>query len=224
MRDLKFRAFIDGEMVILPFAALQYFDFEGSYVLSFAVDGYAGFWAHEQYERATERKCKNAPIMQFAEFKDKNEKDIYEGDIVKFHYFYQSLGEGLGGQESEHELIGVVKWGAYGWAISAIKGEHWEGYTGYKPGEGESYIVDLYAMNESSIHEESFEVIGNIHEHPHLLNPAKGAVINSMNNIDPNEQKQEAAGQEATNEQVQATEQTAQENALESAEEGTTEG
>lgn len=44
-----------------------------------------------------------------------------------------------------------------------------------------------------------------------------------MNNFDPNEQKQQSEGQEAANDQVQATEQEAQEKALD-AEEGSTEG
>lgn len=63
-------------------------------------------------------------VGQLLEFKDKDEIDIYESDIVKFHYFYQSLGANLGVQESEHELVGVIKMGTYGWGIEAIKGEH----------------------------------------------------------------------------------------------------
>lgn len=108
-------------------------------------------------------------VGQLLEFKDKDEIDIYESDIVRFHYFYQSLGANLGAQESEHELIGIITMRQYGWGVSAIKGEHWQGYTGYSAGEGESNIVDLYAMNESSLHEESFEVIGNIFDNPELI-------------------------------------------------------
>lgn len=139
---------------------------------AFILIGVTGHIKRDDYE------CYMAPVRpesvgMWTGLKDKNGKEIYEGDIIKFHYFYQSLGENLGVQESEHELIGVVKWGAFGWSVSAIKGQHWEGYTGYKSGEGESNIVDLYSMNESSIHEESFEVIGNIHDHPHLLTPAE---------------------------------------------------
>lgn len=216
-RVIKFRAFNKvSEIMYYPEAT------PGNYNHYLQVST-EGFWLYNKDGRLICTSVNGDVLMQFAEFKDKNEKDIYEGDIVKFHYFYQSLGSNLGVQESEHELIGVVKWGAFGWAISAIKGQHWEGYTGYKSGEGESYIVDLYSMNESSIHEESFEVLGNIHEHPHLLNPAKGAVTHTMN-TDPNLQAAESTNEQATTEQVAAVEQEAQEQAMESAEEGGTEG
>ncbi len=107
-------------------------------------------------------------LMQFTGLTDKNGKDIYEGDIVSFHYFFLGGGE-EGVWESEHELQGVMTWGLYGWAVDAIKGQHWQSYTGYDAGEGSGNIVDLQIMNESSIHSESFEVIGNVYENPELL-------------------------------------------------------
>lgn len=115
-------------------------------------------------------EVKPETVGQFTGLTDKNGKEVYEGDIVKFHYFY--AGGGIDGiTEKEHELTGVVCWGIFGWAIKSIKGKHWKGYTGYEDGEGESYIMDLCAMNESGIHEESFELTGNIHENPELLKP-----------------------------------------------------
>lgn len=108
-------------------------------------------------------------VMKFAGFTDRHDKDIYEGDIVKFHYFYMGQGSNMGATECEAEVTGVIEWSTFGWAVKNISGKHWEGYTGYGAGEGESNILDLYAMNEGSVHEESFKVIGNIHENPELL-------------------------------------------------------
>lgn len=118
-----------------------------------------GWFSPEQYD---------CIVMQQVPFEQWENKPIFEDDIVKFHYFYG--GGGLNGfKEEEHSLIGIVKQGMFGWGLEAIKGEHWCGYTGYNNGEGDSSFMDLCAMNESGIHEESFEVIGNIHENPELI-------------------------------------------------------
>lgn len=159
-------------------------------------------------------------IGQYTGINDRKGHRIFEGDIVKFHYFYQSLGENLGAQESEQEIIGKIVWGEFGWSIDAIQGQHWEGYTGYQTGEGECSILELYAMNESSIHEESFDVIGNLHDNPYLLTPAEGAVNYNMK--DPN-----VKAAEANEQAIEAAESAAQDQATgasESAEEGGTEG
>ena len=110
-------------------------------------------------------------LMQFTGLTDKNGVEIYEGDVIKFHYFYGTLGDGMGFVESEASLVGVVKFDEFGITVTDIKCKHWQELTGYEEREGESYIYQLYAMNESSVHEESFEVIGNIYENPELLNP-----------------------------------------------------
>ena len=108
-------------------------------------------------------------LMQFTGLLDSEGKEIFEGDIVNFNYFYGSVGANLGYQECEHQLTGVVKWGHSGWGLDAIKGEHWRGYTGFKDGQGYSSFVELYSMSESSYDECSFVVIGNIHENPELI-------------------------------------------------------
>lgn len=74
-----------------------------------------------------------------------NGTEIFQGDKVLFHYFYSSFGESLGVSESEHSLAGIISMGRYGWAVEAITGEHWQGYTGYEAGDAECSI-----MNEGS--------------------------------------------------------------------------
>lgn len=143
--------------------------------------------------------------------KDIEGNDIYGGDIVLTQKRYKGYGK-------------ARKWKRfYGEVIYVICESNREAEWFVKVPDDEGY---------DHLHFGPFydcKVISTIHEAPHLLNPASGqSGVNHMNNIDPNEQKQQeevAAGQtEPTNDQVQATEQQAQEDALESAEEGTTEG
>lgn len=111
---------------------------------------------------------KECVLMHYTGLKDRHGVEIYEGDIVKLHYFYQSLGANMGVIESEEEITGEVFHDEFGWAVTKMRGRHWEDLTGYEAGEGKSYIAHLYNM-DGQTHEESFEVIGNIYENPELL-------------------------------------------------------
>lgn len=109
-------------------------------------------------------------IMQFTGILDMVGKEIYEGDVVKFHYFFFN-----GSSEAERELIGVVEWGDFGWSIRNIKGSHWVEHTGYESGEGSAHIIELGVMG--GIHEESFEVLGNKFENLDLLPSAQKTLL-----------------------------------------------
>lgn len=137
--------------------------------------------------------------------KDTEGNDIYAGDIVLTKKFWKY-------RYSENK-----RWKRfYGLVVFEVSQTTGEAGWDVEVKDQEDYDYEAYGPFDDC------KVISNIHDAPHLLNPAQGAVINSMNNFDPNEQK--AEGQEATNEQVAATEQEAQEKAMESEEEGGTEG
>ncbi|WP_242136673.1 YopX family protein [Bacillus cereus group sp. BfR-BA-01360] len=88
-----------------------------------------------------EYKQGNIILMQYTGLKDKNGKEIYEGDIVSRHE---------GGIHFQEEPLAehVVKWGNFGWLPFEI---------------GEGYQKCVYG----EIYE--FIVIGNIYENPELL-------------------------------------------------------
>lgn len=92
-------------------------------------------------------------VGQFTGIKDKNGKEIYEGDIVKCHKFTQELGENLGVYEGEKEFIAKISFSIYGGTqVELVNGNFmfvWEFEEGW--------------------HEESLEVIGNIYDNPELL-------------------------------------------------------
>ena len=85
-------------------------------------------------------------LMQFTGLKDKNGKEIYEGDMCKIHIFTQELGENLGVIEGEREFIGKISIESFGITINE---EPLFCYGGF--------------------HEESLEVVGNIYENPELI-------------------------------------------------------
>lgn len=93
------------------------------------------------------------PIMQFTGLKDKIGKEIWESDIVRCHKFTQEAGESLGVREGEREFIATIEFTVYGGTRVVLP-------------DGESMFVWEF---EEGWHEESLEVIGNIHQTPTLL-------------------------------------------------------
>ena len=90
---------------------------------------------------------------QFTGLKDKNGKEIWEGDILKVHIFTQELGESLGVREGEKEFVAEIWYQELGLWL-----------------QGNNEEDGGYMLWFNGMHEESIEVIGNIFENPALLN------------------------------------------------------
>lgn len=101
-----------------------------------------------------ENECE-AVLMQYTGLKDKNDKEIYEGDIVKSK-MYLPIGDGS--RERVISNKGVMCYDKLG--ILAIKTDEYNGKNCYS---------DFFHTIELSDCEFEIEVIGNIYENPELL-------------------------------------------------------
>jgi len=88
-------------------------------------------------------------LMQFTGLKDKNGKEIFEGDVLEFSVF------DCNGLDTQYK--GVVKFAEGEWQIWESDGNEYYGSDGAFP---------LWWSHQQ---DDEMEVIGNIHENPELL-------------------------------------------------------
>lgn len=139
--DKKTNEFVYGDLINTPEKTKRIIWFELKGELPLDVD-YKSF----------NKLVKSNSVGQFTGLKDINGKEIYEGDILNIHIFTQELGSNLGVTEGEKEFKAEICYQSLGLWLEGNKEEE------------SDYIVMF-----NGIHEESFEVIGNIHENPNLL-------------------------------------------------------
>jgi uncharacterized phage protein (TIGR01671 family) len=99
--------------------------------------------------------------QQYTGLKDKNGKDIYEGDIVKCNWLAE-----LGVTELDCEASGEIKWNEENPCFYL---ELFKEYKRFVSEDGEYSETDLPIFNEGYNECYSYEVIGNIYQNPELI-------------------------------------------------------
>ncbi len=139
MREIKFRAWDKEERKMLDFSLKGMID--GSQEL--LVDFEGGVWKREKDKRLTPMNYKLI-LMQYTGLKDKNGKEIYEGDIVGF---------------ARNKFAGEIL------PLNPFKGF----YIKWKKGCARIRYTEDGTEPIWGNHTISLEIIGNIYENPELL-------------------------------------------------------
>jgi uncharacterized phage protein (TIGR01671 family) len=138
MSEIKFRAWVFGDLDegANPFMADVYaivFEPEGPCV---------------QWEEFDEISCPGEfALMQYTGLKDKNGKEIYEGDVVRYKYDCDSPWAA--------NAVGTISWQSTGFHLSCFKGEY---------GLVQGWLVSIPHADGKLL-----EVIGNVYENPELV-------------------------------------------------------
>lgn len=100
-------------------------------------------------------------IGQYTGLKDKNGKKIFEGDIVRFIWWW------FDGAERESELTGTIVYSSdnMSFQLKGVKNKEWRDFVG----ANEHDMDYLTPFSELNFCDADFEVIGNIHDNPELL-------------------------------------------------------
>lgn len=155
MREIKFRAWFSKRQEMIDVESLHFFQPELDGRTCAEVEAKSDFekggW-YTQLREATNRKTSlpgsktqipRVVLMQYTGLTDKNGREIYEGDIVKII------------NPCAEDIISKVVWG--GAEYPAFDLPKYDGYT----------MNAFSAIRFNG--DDEMEVIGNVFEHPHLL-------------------------------------------------------
>ena len=183
MRPIKFRAW-DGHKMIMPEenAYYQHYISMCGSIVQKSSEGMDCFGGGDRWARAEPLE-----LMQFTGLQDKNGVDIYENDLLNVFFtsnngehihdcIYQVTEIALGGIELR---IRAMLWESYGWNQDTLQTTLSEKYSGLSEdylNRGRLMVDDSYGNNilqhtswKETDESRYFEVIGNIHENPELL-------------------------------------------------------
>jgi len=139
-REIKFRVWLNAGFYGSSNSHFHYFDIFDKPFINYLCDAK---YLKENFDKKLVINgllFQEPKIQQFPGLKDKNGKEIYEGDIIKRRNFFIS---GLESVKKEEYDIFAVEWASAGF---------WN-----------------FAINDTNKTPALFEVIGNIHENPELL-------------------------------------------------------
>lgn len=143
MREIKFRAwFTSKDGAPLPGQKCSMQDYRSLHDFLTAVEDVSSEYGH------------NFILMQFTGLKDKNGKEIYEGDIVKSQWQHDSV------TCYDYEVVGVIKWNKEE-ARFILQFDNNVGTT--------TFEYPLISFDREELLDDEFEVIGNIYENHELL-------------------------------------------------------
>jgi uncharacterized phage protein (TIGR01671 family) len=146
----KFRAWIISEKKYIYICGFCYWNTE------------IRLWWQESSDHIYNRSflIKDIILEQYTGLKDSNGKEIYEGDIVEFTWWW------FDGTERESVLTGTIAYDAHymSFKLKGFKNKEWQNFVGHE--NDTEYFPPFSELNYS---EADLKIIGNIHENPELL-------------------------------------------------------
>ena len=141
-REIKFRAWNNVKKVMEAVVDIEWTDNSGNTIESICTKSF-------------KIKQPNFDLMQYTGLKDKNGKEIYEGDVVKL----------LQGHKDHKKRKFEITWqnGSFGLLLNGEVNHTSFGY--YFKRAVENGVFESYFYCDGSC----FKVIGNIHENPELI-------------------------------------------------------